>query len=201
MCPDGRSVLFTSVVTGASGNIWRIGTDGTNLKQLTQGSLDLLPVCSQDSKWVVFDSWRNATELMLWSVPTAGGNPTQLANYRSTAPGISPDAPLHVALHKRGLGKHVCAARDYLSACFPCNVKADGKIYGRTCAAYSQITVNGLFASKCPDRLLCPGENGRLVHHQWGPPYLIAGSACHPLPNRTSALSRLIAAHTLTFYT
>jgi Tol biopolymer transport system component len=41
---------------GPSYNIWRVDTDGGNLKQLTWGSSDFTPSCSQDSKWVVFDS-------------------------------------------------------------------------------------------------------------------------------------------------
>jgi serine/threonine protein kinase/Tol biopolymer transport system component len=87
-CPDGRTLVFTSVVAG---NIWRVDTDGGNLKQLTQsGHFDRDPSCSSDSKLVVFDSDRNGKST-LWKVSIDGGSPTQLTDYPSSYPAISPD--------------------------------------------------------------------------------------------------------------
>jgi Tol biopolymer transport system component len=88
-CPDGRMVVFTSG-GGPSYKIWRVDTDGGNLKQLTWGNIDFHPSCSQDSKWVIFDSPRSG-KWTLWKVPIDGGDPIRLTDYRSRRPAISPD--------------------------------------------------------------------------------------------------------------
>ncbi|HKW25545.1 MAG TPA: protein kinase [Terriglobales bacterium] len=38
--------------------LWRANTDGSNLKQLTNGTFDSDPVCSPDGKWVYYNSFR-----------------------------------------------------------------------------------------------------------------------------------------------
>ena len=55
-CADGRTLLFELVFHGGTGddNIWRIDSTGGNLKQLTTGKRDHLPVCSPDSRWAYY---------------------------------------------------------------------------------------------------------------------------------------------------
>jgi len=38
----------------ASANLWRMDADGSNLKRLTEGEKDVLPVCSTEGKWVYY---------------------------------------------------------------------------------------------------------------------------------------------------
>jgi serine/threonine protein kinase len=55
-CPDGRTLLLAMIAPGGgtSVNIWRVNTDGTTLKQLSNGLRDLGPECSPDSKWAYY---------------------------------------------------------------------------------------------------------------------------------------------------
>jgi serine/threonine protein kinase len=56
VCPDGRTILLS--LTGRDAiedtNVWRINSDGSNLKQLSNGRSELGAECSRDSKWVYF---------------------------------------------------------------------------------------------------------------------------------------------------
>jgi Tol biopolymer transport system component len=88
-CSDGRTVIFRSWLGGGF-SIWRVDTDGSNLRQLTQGSDDFSPVCSPDSKWVIFSSDRSGKST-LWKVPVGGGDPMQVTDYASSYAAISPD--------------------------------------------------------------------------------------------------------------
>jgi serine/threonine protein kinase/Tol biopolymer transport system component len=55
-CADGRYIVFTWSAHGGTktANVWRADADGSNPKQLTDGSLDLFPECSPDGKWVYY---------------------------------------------------------------------------------------------------------------------------------------------------
>ena len=88
-CPNGRTVLFASSA-GRGANIWRVDPDSSDQEPLTQGGTDVDPACSPDSKWVVFDSNRSG-KWALWKVPVDGGKPTQLTDYESPYPAVSPD--------------------------------------------------------------------------------------------------------------
>jgi serine/threonine protein kinase len=48
-----RSVVYVKFRNGAQ-NIWRMDASGGNSTQITNGKLDLQPICTQDSKWVYF---------------------------------------------------------------------------------------------------------------------------------------------------
>jgi Tol biopolymer transport system component len=71
-------------------NIWRVDTDGGNLKQLTQGKFDLLPAISPDGQWVVFQRSEGGKRFLM-KVPSEGGPPSQLTDYNSGGPSVSPD--------------------------------------------------------------------------------------------------------------
>jgi Tol biopolymer transport system component len=89
VCPDGRTVLFTSYFRSGI-NIWGVDIDGGNLRQLTQGGTYYNASCSADNRWVLLDS-NQSGKWALWKVPVGGGKPTQLTDYESTEPTISPD--------------------------------------------------------------------------------------------------------------
>src|SRR6267143_1902762 len=56
VCGGGRSIVV--IMRGregrASANLWRMDADGSNLKRLTEGEKDVLPVCSTEGKWVYY---------------------------------------------------------------------------------------------------------------------------------------------------
>jgi serine/threonine protein kinase len=94
--PDGRYIIFTSTRKGGSGSlrsIWRMDTDGGNLKQLTGGSGDRFPRTSPDGRWVVFHSERSGS-VRLWKVSIDGGEPVRLTDKLTSNPTVSPDGSL-----------------------------------------------------------------------------------------------------------
>jgi serine/threonine protein kinase len=60
-CPDGQSVVFSWGGQGGGNhiNIWRTNPSGADAKQLTFGAVDLLPVCSADSKSAFYTDARS----------------------------------------------------------------------------------------------------------------------------------------------
>jgi len=97
-CEAGHSVVFVSLFRTArnSANLWKLDSNGANLKQLTQGKLDLFPVCSHDGKWVAY----TAQDQRLMKVPTAGGAAQSLGDTHDFGRSIdiSPDDKLLVML-------------------------------------------------------------------------------------------------------
>ena len=55
-CPDGRTILLSLSSRDIVGNTntWKIGADGSNLKQLSKGRQEFKAECSPDSKWACF---------------------------------------------------------------------------------------------------------------------------------------------------
>ncbi len=93
--PDGRYIIFTSTRRGTSRtlwSIWRMDTDGGNLKQLTVGVNGRFPQSSPDGRWVVFHSTPGS--LRAWKVSIDGGEPTQLTDKWTSNPTVSPDGSL-----------------------------------------------------------------------------------------------------------
>ncbi len=71
-CGERYLVLSWAFHAGTSGaRLWRTDLDGTNAKQLTDGTFDLDPVCSQDAKWVYYYSASGEHSVM--RVPLQGG--------------------------------------------------------------------------------------------------------------------------------
>ena len=56
-----------------------MNSDGSNLKQLTSGGLDLWPSCSPDGKWVVYGS-RHSGQTTAWKVGIDGGELVKLGD-------------------------------------------------------------------------------------------------------------------------
>ena len=73
-CRDGRYVLFVWAGHGGGTkvNLWRMDTDGSNPKQLTDGVVDLAPQCSPDGKWGYY---QDVMTNRINRVPIDGGTP------------------------------------------------------------------------------------------------------------------------------
>ena len=62
----------------SSARLWRTDADGTNAKQLTDGTFDVDPVCSRDGKWVYYYA-SAARRHPAMRVPLEGGAPELVA--------------------------------------------------------------------------------------------------------------------------
>ena len=73
--PDGGIVYSTF----GDGNLWRMGSDGSNPKQLTSntGGTNLFPRVSSDGRYIVFRSDRTGSP-QIWRMDIDGNNPKQL---------------------------------------------------------------------------------------------------------------------------
>ena len=71
-CQNGRYIVFAWAGHFASNkaNIWRVNADCSNPKQLTNGMLDIAPVCSADGASVLYDEMQ---DLQIKRVPIDGG--------------------------------------------------------------------------------------------------------------------------------
>jgi len=90
-CADGRYVVAS--IGGHGGgttvNIWRMDAAGGNLKQLSDGKLDQLPICSPDGKWVYYSDMSNGAKPT--RVPLEGGKPERLSDFPAYGLDVSPD--------------------------------------------------------------------------------------------------------------
>jgi eukaryotic-like serine/threonine-protein kinase len=86
--PDGRIVYSSD-----DGNIWLMGSDGSNPKQLTSNAGgNFLPRVSPDGHYIVFPSDR-AGRFQIWRMDSDGNNPKQLTDspLGGSFPDCSPD--------------------------------------------------------------------------------------------------------------
>jgi Tol biopolymer transport system component len=99
-CPGGRYVVFVWANHAASKkvNIWRVNTDGSDPKQLTEGTTDVGPSCSPDGAWVYYTS---LATFQVLQVPIDGGTPEVVPGsvlsgglVASPGLGVSPDGTL-----------------------------------------------------------------------------------------------------------
>ncbi len=73
-CQDGRYIVFTwaSHLASNQAGIWRVNADGSDAKQLTDGTQDVAPQCSPDGRWVLYE---DVQDLQLKRVSIDGGTP------------------------------------------------------------------------------------------------------------------------------
>jgi serine/threonine protein kinase len=106
-CADGRYIVFTGIFGKGkpSIDIWRMDANGGNLKQLSDGKVDMGANCSQDGKWVFYLDQAGGGHLM--KVPIDGG-PTQKVSDELVADGdVSPDGKVGILATFGHLGEHV----------------------------------------------------------------------------------------------
>jgi Tol biopolymer transport system component len=88
---DGRYIFFTS-----GGRLWRVDADGSDLRKLTPGPLDVHPAATPDGQWVVyaaFQGWSPGIggQPTLWKVRIDGGERVPLTREPTSCPNVSPD--------------------------------------------------------------------------------------------------------------
>ena len=88
--PRGDFIAFTRWDASIQTQIWRMDRDGSNLKRLSDGKQDVLPAISADGKWIVFTRLAGG-KYILMKVSSEGGPASQLTDYGSRGPSISPD--------------------------------------------------------------------------------------------------------------
>jgi len=62
VCAPSGVIVFITFLHGTQ-HIWRIDSNGTNPKPITNGKLDVSPVCSPDGKWVYYMDQNGETKL------------------------------------------------------------------------------------------------------------------------------------------
>jgi eukaryotic-like serine/threonine-protein kinase len=90
-CADKNFIVFRQIGKsgGAEANFWRIDLDGTNLKRLTNGLNERVPLCSRDGKWIYFlDAAENH---FLKRIPVDGGTVETIVRAPSEPYDLSPD--------------------------------------------------------------------------------------------------------------
>jgi Tol biopolymer transport system component len=76
--PDGKQIAFDSSETGAYHQVFTIGINGDNRRQITHGDFDnAVPSYSRDGKWVYFMSRRSGRQ-EIWKTPVGGGDAVQV---------------------------------------------------------------------------------------------------------------------------
>ncbi|MBA3296483.1 MAG: PD40 domain-containing protein, partial [Acidobacteria bacterium] len=85
--PDGRYIVFQRF-TQDGGNVWRMGIDGSDPKQLTRGALNLGP--HADNAFVYYVSLTSGSPRP-WKISIDGGEPVSLGDHHFRLIGLSPD--------------------------------------------------------------------------------------------------------------
>lgn len=109
--PDGKTVFFGSNRNGRW-HIWRIGTDGADLRQATDGEGESFPQISPDGQWLAYLTPAEKPRT-LWKKQVSGGDPIKVADNVAGRFHFSPDSTQIVALYydpleeERNPWKHV----------------------------------------------------------------------------------------------
>jgi serine/threonine protein kinase/Tol biopolymer transport system component len=102
-CGGGKYIVFRRAGYSAkvSMNLWRMDASGANIKQLTFGSNETDPQCSQDPNWVVYLDYGDNHAVKRISLE--GGQPETLLKEATAVWTLSPDGTRLVSMDVREL--------------------------------------------------------------------------------------------------
>ena len=103
-CGDGKHFVLSMSQSGRGISVWRADLDGSNLKQLSTGLLDMWPSCSPDGKTVYYSDI-SADQPRMMKVSAEGGAPTSLSSESLRFSAVSPDGRFLASLYLAGAGK------------------------------------------------------------------------------------------------
>lgn len=83
--PDGKMIAFASNRDGGKWRIYLMNADGTNVRAITPGPMDLTPTWSPDGNWIAFASTRGG-QFDIWMVDKNGNYLTQITKVGGTHP-------------------------------------------------------------------------------------------------------------------
>src|SRR6202522_2821694 len=89
-CGDGQRFVFSARGQTQGISVWRADIDGGNLKQISNGNLDILPTCSPDGKFVVYSDASDPGHVM--RIGIEGGAAVQVTKEFMESVQISPDS-------------------------------------------------------------------------------------------------------------
>lgn len=94
--PVDNSLVFSTLQNGKI-SLSAVDSNGQNIRKLTDGAFDMLPIFSPDGEDIIFQ--RSTSSPTLWSIAPDGKQPPkQLTGYFATHPSISPDGK-QIAFH------------------------------------------------------------------------------------------------------
>jgi serine/threonine protein kinase/Tol biopolymer transport system component len=103
-CGDGKQfVLSISKVEGGI-SIWRADLDGSNLKRLTNGRIDMWPSCSPDGQSVYYTTV-TSDQTQIMKVGVDGGTPANVGSANLSFSTVSPDGRSLASLYRATPGK------------------------------------------------------------------------------------------------
>ncbi len=104
VCPDGAHAFFNMPNRDTRAlNIFRLDLQSGSATAVTNGKIDQNPVCSPDSKFVIYSKLEQGKQLLM-EIPVTGGQARQLSDKIVDFGAISPDGKQIAALAVEGQG-------------------------------------------------------------------------------------------------
>jgi serine/threonine protein kinase/Tol biopolymer transport system component len=86
---DGKTIFYTSL-RSKSRQVWRMDLDGSNAKQLTDGTAVAYFALTPDEHWILYNHWTPG----LWKVPVNSGERVKILDDFARGAEVSPDGKL-----------------------------------------------------------------------------------------------------------